>query len=175
MIRNVWMSLFSLFVMVSMATAQNTKTPSTGTASLVDATKSAVEQFGVGIINSYFTQDCNYLYSRLHTTIISMENGQVFQKNSTLQTQLCAESPLRTDMTVTMDMYNQNHKRSVMTAAEFRQVYGAIATQVQMQDGDYFFDGSQLQSKLSTSVFRASDMARFIVRKVNGEWKIIAM
>lgn len=174
--RSILTSFLALTLCISAAQAQS-RTSGTA-ATLNDPNKKAVEDFGLAVIGSYCDQTfCNYLYDRLHTTILSMETGQSFQKNAALKNDLCASNPLRTDMSVTMQSYRDNHQWTVLSAAEFRQNYSAIATQIQMQDGDYFFNGAQMKegNPHNNSVFRASDMARFVVRKINGEWKIVAM
>ena len=179
------MRLFFVFAFAVLSTAYlsaqsktGSKTPSSSpslTTAPASGDKLGVQTFGLKIIKSYFDRNCDVLYDGLADQIRSKESGQVFTKDANLKTGLCAESPLRTDIPVSYELYLQNYNPTVYSAAEFSAQFPQLQTAYQLQPGDFFFNGSAPKAAGSTRVFRASDMASFIVRKVNGAWKIIAM
>ncbi len=152
-----------------------TSTPSRATVANNTREKAAVQTFGLSIIEAYFRRDCDFVWNRLADPIRSVESGQTFAKTPDVKTELCGENPLRTDIAVSYQMYQQNYQPRVLSQAEFAQQYPQIQQSLQLQVGDYYFDGSQPKQAGATSVFRASDMARFVVRKNGSSWLIIAM
>lgn len=131
--------------------------------------------FGQSIIEAYCRRDCDFVWSRLGSSLRSIESGQEFTKTPDLKNEFCSENPLRTDIAVSYQMYQQNYAPRVMTQAEFAQKYPQVQELLKLQPTDFLFDGAQPKQAGATSIFRASDMARFIVRKQNGAWTIIAM
>jgi len=145
------------------------------TATTSDRTKKEVIAFGLGVVEAYFRRDCDYVWSRFASTIMSFESGQTFSLSPELKTEFCNDNPLRTDIRVNFQMYKDNYNQTAISSAEMLAQYPQIYQKLQMQEGDYFFDGSQRKTATSTSVFRASDSARFIIRKSGTSWVIIAI
>ena len=137
--------------------------------------KLEVEKFGLAVIKSYFDGDCDFTYQSLAERIRSKESGQVFEKNAQLKAMLCAESPLRTDIQVSFEMYKANYNQKVYTAQEFATQFPQLRDAFALNEGEFFFMGNEPKAAGSTRVFRASDMAAFVVRKENGQWRIIAI
>lgn len=174
--------VFSLFFFVSFSlSAQKTGSRTSNKATLTaknggnTAVHQEVKSFGLKIVKSYFDRDCDFLYNSLADEIRSKEGGQIFVKSPELKAGLCAESPLRPDISVNYVMYTQNYQQQVYNSQEFTQAFPQLQSAYQLQEGDYFFNGSIPKAAGSTRVFRASDMASFILRKQGGAWKIIAM
>lgn len=131
--------------------------------------------FGNSIMKAYANDDCGTVYNALAAKIISMETSQAFNKTDIPQADFCGEKAFRSDMAIDYTMYMNNYQQKVMTATEVQATYPKLYTAVGMQEGDFLFDGSQKKSASSESLFRASDMAVFIIRKVGNTWEIIAM
>jgi len=181
MFKQIILAAFALGLSLNVATAQKQRSTTTTTTNNSNAIatnsreKTAVQTFGLSIIEAYFRRDCDFVWTRLADPMRSVESGQTFAKTPDLKTELCGENPLRTDISVSYQMYQQNYQPRVLTQAEFAQQYPQAQQSLQLQAGDYYFDGSQPKQAGATSVFRASDMARFVVRKNGNSWLIIAM
>ena len=134
-----------------------------------------VRTFGMEIIQRYFNNDCNYVFDRLHTTVTSFEGGHSISIGPEVKKAFCSESPLRQDIAVTYQMYLDNYAPEVLTAKQLKIQFPEWHNHLNVQPGDYMFFGSKQKAAGAKRVFTASDMARFLVRKINGEWKIIAM
>jgi hypothetical protein len=191
MLRSFCLTVFALGMFIQTSSAQktrvtkpntktstNTTTP-TNTTTTQNATqsplKTEVTAFGQSVIEAYFRRDCDFVWNKMDNTIKSIESGQSFTKSAAMKTEFCAENPLRTDISVSYKQYQNNYAPYVLTQAELAQKYPKIQESLQLQADDFFFDGSQLKQAGATSMFRASDMARFIVRKQAGNWVIIAI
>ncbi len=180
MLRNFFL-LLCVFCALSTLSAQRSKTDisnksTTKTeAPAPDRAKKDALAFGMSVIEAYFRRDCDYVWSKFGTTVMSFESGQIFNVTPDLKTEFCNENPLRTDIRVNLALYTENYNQTVMSSAEMLAQSPQAYQQLQMQTGDYFFDGSQRKSSTSTSVFRASDAARFIIRKSGTSWVIIAI
>jgi hypothetical protein len=188
MLRQLLLICCAIFAFSTLATAQKPSktTPSKTTPSKTTTTKTItgigtdrekkdVETFGLSIIESYFRQDCDFVWNRFGRTIQSIESGEVFETTPDLKTELCAENPLRTDTNVSFTIYKQNYTQKVYNSAEVAALNPELHQRLQMQVGDYLFDGSQRTSTTAASVFRASDAARFFVRRKGTSWMIIAI
>ena len=137
--------------------------------------KSAMN-FGNSIMKAYANDDCGTVFSALAANIISMESSQSFNKADIPQADFCTEKAFRSDMTIDYSMYTNNYTQKVMTATQVQAAYPKLYAAVGMQEGDFYFNGAQKKSASSESLFRASDMAVFVIRKgSNGQWQIIAM
>lgn len=134
-----------------------------------------VKNFGLQVIQGYFDQQCDQNYNLLHREIMSFESGQKFQKSEELKKMYCEDNPLRTDIEVSYQLYLKNYSQIVMTQAQLEAKYPGITASLALQEGDFFFNGATPKAAGATRVFRASDIARFVVRKIKGEWKIIAI
>lgn len=159
------------------ASLDNTKS---GTLTSSDLTsnmrpdKAAAFDFGKQIIKAYFDQDCNAITSTFDTSLISMESGQSVTINNQMIQGFCSESPLRQDMRLNYSMYEANYSPEIMNFKEYSNAYPTRASLYNMQQGDYFFNGINLNAG-ATELFRYSDMAAFIIRKTTTGYKIIAM
>jgi hypothetical protein len=173
MLRQLLLICCAIFAFSTLATAQK---PSKSTTSIsADRDKKDVETFGLSIIESYFRQDCDFIWNRFGRTIQSIESGEVFETTPDLKTELCNENPLRTDTKVSFAIYKLNYTQKVYSSAEVATMQPELHQRLQMQVGDFLFDGSQRKTTTSTSVFRASDAARFFVRRKGTSWIIIAI
>jgi hypothetical protein len=181
MLKNAFLLSFMLLLGTVLSAQVNNgskSAPSTGAtlqATSQSPEKEDVKRFGLSIIKSYFDRDCNVLFNSLADQVRSKESGQVFQKTPELRTALCAESPLRTDISVNYMMYTANYNQKIYNYNEFVSQFPQLQTVYKLEQGDYFFLGSEPKSAGATRVFRASDMASFVVRKQNGRWVILAM
>lgn len=184
MLRQLLLIAFAVFSFSTLAVAQktpaklsttNTNTRTNSTTNLLDRDKRDVQNFGLSIVESYFRQDCDFAWTRFARSIQSIENGQVFEATPDLKTEFCNETPLRTDIAVTYRMYQDNYTQKIYSAAEIATMHPELHQRLQLQTGDFMFDGSQRKATTSTSVFRASDSARFIVRRKGTSWQIIAI
>ena len=137
--------------------------------------RDAAKDFGLTIIQSFFDQNCDFMFDHLSTTITSFESGQQISITPETRRLFCADNPLRPDIPVTYQMYQENYAPTVYDKNELSQKFPEWASHLNLQAGDYFFDGAHPIAAGNTRVFRAGDMARFVVRKVNNDWVIIAI
>ncbi len=137
--------------------------------------KQAAKDFGLSIIKSYFSHDCDFVFDRLHSTVVSIEGGNSIAVTPQMRTAFCADSPLRTDITVSYQMYKESYTQEVLGVKEVKMKYPQWFNSLNMQNGDYLFLGSQMKTAGATRLFVASDVARFLVRNINGKLKIVAM
>lgn len=146
-----------------------------GGAIAQSANAKAAKAFGLEVIQHYFKKDCTHFYEHLADEIISFESGQSFKKTASMKKMICAESPLRPDMKVTYLDYTENYAPTVYTKAVVEERFPGWARHLNMQKGDLFFDGAVPKAAGYKRVFRAADMARFVVRKKGASWVIIAI
>lgn len=172
MLRQLLLLACVLFSFSALTAQRTAKTTISGT---LDREKQEVKTFGLSVIESYFRQDCDFIWNRFGRSIQSIENGQVFETTPDLKTELCNETPIRTDITVSYAMYQTNYDQKIYSSAEIATMYPEVHQRLQMQTGDFLFDGSQRKTATSTSLFRASDAARFVVRRKGTSWIIIAI
>lgn len=142
---------------------------------LAQTGRASAEAFGMSIVQSFFDQNCDFMFDNLDQQITSFEGGQIIQITPELRRLFCSESPLRPDMPVTFQMYQENYKPVLYDRNELGQKFPEWANHLNMQPGDFFFDGANPIAAGYTRVFKAGDMARFVLRKINGDWKIIAI
>ena len=135
----------------------------------------SAEAFGRSIVQSFFDQNCDFMFDNLDQKITSIEGGGIIPITPDLRRLFCAESPLRPDMAVTFQMYEANYQPVLYNKEELSQKFPEWAAHLNLQAGDFFFDGAHPIAAGYTRVFTASDMARFVLRKINGDWKIIAI
>lgn len=138
-------------------------------------TKKAAHKFGMTVIQSFFDQNCDYMFDHFDASIQSIQSGQTVAVTPESRKQFCAQHPLRTDITVTYAMYAQNYAPKVYSAAELSQAFPEWQTNIQLQTGDFLFDGGHPVAAGNTRLFKTNSMARFALRMVGGEWKIIAL
>lgn len=137
--------------------------------------KAAARDFGLSIVQSFFDQNCDFMFDHLDQTILSIEGGQKIDIKEEMRRLFCSESPLRSDITVNYQLYEDNYAPVVYNNTELMQKFPAWANLLNMQPTDYFFDGSNPIAAGNTRLFRAGEMARFVLRKVNTDWIIIAI
>ncbi len=106
---------------------------------------------------------------------MSFESGQKFQKSAELKKMYCDDNPLRTDIQVSYQLYLENYAQTVMTQPQLEAKYPGISAKLGIKANDYFFDGATPVAAGATRLFRASDVASFLVRKIDGQWKMVAL
>jgi len=134
--------------------------------------KDAVKAFGLSIVKAYFDDNCDFIYDQLDNTIYSMESGDAFTKDAQLKNLFCGENPLREDVPVSYQMYLDNYVQTVYTSLEFKNLNAEMHDFLELGKTDFVFVGSEMKKGKTGRVFRASDMATFVVRKINGNWTI---
>ena len=141
------------------------------------SSQSATEAKNVGlsIVRSYFDNNCSHVFDQLAGSVTSIEGGHRIQITEEPRNEFCAQSPLRDDVNVSYQEYVENYQVDVLTLKPFTNKYPTWANQISMKAGDFFFDGSRPIAAGAKRLFRSSDMSRFLLRKINGTWKIIAM
>lgn len=156
-------------------TATLTPTKITKANTLQTSSSADVKAFSLMVIQNYFDHKCEENYDLLHNEIMSFESGQKFEKSAELQKMYCEDDPLRTDIQVSYQMYLENYSQVVMSQAQLEEKYPGMTAKLGLQEGDFFFNGATPKAAGATRVFRASDVASFVVRKIRGAWKIIAL
>ena len=139
------------------------------------STETEAKNFGLSIVRSYFENNCSHVFDQLAGSITSIEGGHRIQITEEQRNEFCAESPLRNDVSVSYQEYLENYQVSVLNLKQFTNKYPTWVNTVSMKSGDYFFDGSRPIAAGAKRLFRSSDMSRFLLRKMNGAWKIIAL
>ena len=137
--------------------------------------KELAKDFGLSIIQSFFDKNCDYMFDNLDVNITSFEGGQTITITDQMRKLFCSESPLRPDIQVTYAMYEDNYAPQIYNMNELTQKHPEWQAHLNLQNGDFFFDGAHPIAAGNTRLFRAGDMARFALRKINGDWKIIAI
>jgi hypothetical protein len=133
--------------------------------------------FGKSMAKAFFDNNCTAVYNSLATTVISMESGEQFLKSNFTEEQFCATNPVRKDMAASYAIYLKNYSPLVMTHVEFAEAYPQFQEIYQLQPGDFYFHGANL-NKGATDLFKAADMLNFILRKTqktNQPFEIIGM
>ena len=115
------------------------------------------------------------MFDNLDATITSIEGGQSITINPQMRKLFCSESPLRPDMEISYEMYEQNYAPKVYDVNELAHKVPDWHSHLNLQAGDYLFDGSHPIAAGNTRLFSAGDMARFAMRNINGDWKITAI
>lgn len=146
-------------------------------ATSMNAQSSAADAkaFGTKIVKSYFDNNCNYIFDQLDGTITSIEGGQQITITPEVKGLFCADSPLRDDIKVTYALYQQYYTPKVLSAKEVAAQYPAWDKHLGLKSGDYLFIGGRLNEAGGTRLFKSSDMARFLLRQIDGKWKIVAI
>lgn len=144
-------------------------------ASFAQSDRESARTFGLNVIQSFFDQNCDFMFDHLDERITSFEEGQTITITAEMRRLFCSENPLRPDMPVTFQMYQENYAPTVYNKQELDQKFPEWSAHLNLQNGDFFFDGAQPIAAGNTRVFTAGDMARFVLRKINGDWKIIAI
>jgi len=139
------------------------------------ATKAEATDFGISIIQSFFDRDCDYMFDNLDASITSIEGSQTIAITPDKRKLFCSEPALRPDIQVTYQMYTENYAPKVYNKTELVQAHPKWAANLNLQAGDYFFDGGHPIAAGHTRLFKTESMARFVLRKINGDWKIIAI
>jgi len=175
--QNILNSFLLLFVSLGIF-AQKTPNSSLSTAAVANSTTLQVQEakdFGLSVVKAYFDANCTYVYSKLNNEILSIESGQKFDKSTIVQQAFCADSPLRNDIRVSYAQYLQNYNPQVLNATAFSAAYPEMQQALQLKEGDFFFNGMNLNSN-ATELFRAADMTRFVLRRIGqNQFVIIAM
>ena len=137
--------------------------------------KKEAQIFGVSVIRSFFNNNCDFMFDHLDQTIVSFESG--LSKNITAEDRrsFCATKATRTDIDVNYELYKINYNPTVYDASELSQKYPQWHTNLNMQPGDLFFDGANPIAAGHTRMFVAENMARFVLRKTNNGWLIVAI
>lgn len=139
------------------------------------ADRESAKLFGLTIIQSFFDQNCDFMFDNLDQRITSFEGGQEVTITPEMRRSFCTDNPLRPDIPVTYQMYEENYTPTVYDKQELSQKFPKWASNLNLQPGDFFFDGSHPVAAGNTRVFTTGNMARFVLRKINGDWKIIAI
>lgn len=137
--------------------------------------KAAAKDFGLRIIKSLFDKNCDFMFDHLDQTISSFEAGQKIIITEELRQVFCSENPLRTDIKVSYDLYKDNYAPIIYNKKELQQKFPEWANNLDMQANDYFFDGSNPIVAGNTRLFKTNSTARFVLRKKNKDWLIIAI
>jgi len=143
--------------------------------SLSNTDAASAQAFGLQIIQSYFNNDCDFVFDNLHSSLTSFEGGHTVQITPNMRKEFCKESPVRDDIQVSYQTYQENYTPEILDIHALNNKYPEWANHLNMQKGDYFFNGSLPKAAGATRVFKASDMTRFLLRKINGNWTIVAM
>ena len=139
------------------------------------ATKKSAQRFGLSVIQSFFDHNCDYMFDHFDSSIKSIQGGQTVTITPDTRKKFCEQNPLRTGVPVSYTLYQENYAPKVYTPAELSQKFPEWQTNIQLQAGDYFFDGGHPVAAGNTRMFKTNSMARFAIRMVGGEWKIIAI
>ena len=137
--------------------------------------KSEAKAFALEVMKAHFRRDCNFIWGKFASTVKVIESGQMITLSEGLKAEFCNDNPLRSDKPVTYDMYIANYNTDLFTAAELKSQHPEMAEILNLQSNEYLFLGSQRKSETSEYVFRASDIARFVVAYVDGQYKITAL
>lgn len=146
----------------------------TVSTSLSAQNEAAATKFGDAIVKSYFDNNCRFVFQQLHTSIISIEGGQSIPISPEMEALFCEDSPLRTDIAVSYELYQQNYTPQVLNATQIEKEYPMWASHLKLQKGDFLYLGGR-PNTAGIRLFKASDMARFLLRQVDGKWKIVAI
>lgn len=147
----------------------------TTTAVYAQSGATDAKAFGTKIVKSYFDNNCNYIFDQLDRTITSIEGGQQIAITPEIKGLFCEDSPLRDDIKVSYELYQQFYTPKVLSAKEVAAQYPAWEKHLGLQSGDYLFIGGRLNEAGGTRLFKSSDMARFLLRQIDGKWKIVAI
>lgn len=175
--KNIVNIFVMLFVSLSIF-AQKTPSSSLSTSTVASSATLQLQEakdFGLSAVKAYFDANCAYVYSKLNNEITSIESGQKFDKSAISQQDFCTESPLRKDIRVSYAQYLQNYSPQVFDATTFAAQYPEMQQALQLKEGDFFFNGANLNSN-ATDLFRAADMTRFVLRRIGqNQFVILAM
>lgn len=139
------------------------------------ATKQAARTFGISVIQSFFDNNCDYMFDHLESSIKSIQGGQTINITADMRKQFCENNPLRRDIPVNYQMYAQNYAPTVYTAAELNQKFPEWQNNIQLNSGEFLFDGGHPIAAGNKRLFKSNGSARFALKMVSGEWKIIAL
>lgn len=146
-------------------------------ASLIFAqgTKAEATDFGLSVVQSFFDRNCDFMFDNLDVSIVSIAGSQTIAITPDKRKLFCSDPPLRPDIEVSYQMYEENYAPKVYNKTELLQKFPQWAANLNLQTGDYFFDGGHPVAAGHTRLFKTESIARFVLRKISGDWKIIAI
>lgn len=139
------------------------------------AQKEAALEFGRSLLQHYFDQDCAHVADHLADQIYSLEAGQSIAVTPELRAVFCKTSPLRPDVPVNWEQYQQQYAPKVYDKAGFERAFPAWAKRIQWQKGDLFFDGAHPKAAGHTRLFKSEQQARFLLRREGQGWRIVGI
>jgi len=137
--------------------------------------KKEAQSFGVSVIRSFFNNNCDFMFDHLDQTIVSFESGLSKSINAEDRRSFCDTKATRTDVDVSYELYKSNYNPTIYDANELSQKFPQWHNNLNMQPGDLFFDGANPIAAGHTRLFVAENMARFVLRKTNTGWLIVAI
>lgn len=131
--------------------------------------------FGRSLIQSYFDNNCQYVADHLGPELYSLEAGVTLQVDAKMRKAFCKNSPLRSDIPVSFELYEQNYVPKVYDKAAFKKAFPQWAKTIAWKKGDLFFNGSHPRAAGHTRLFKSERQAQFLLRRQGDSWLIIGL
>jgi hypothetical protein len=133
---------------------------------------------GLKIVESYFEGDCKTDFLPVvHTTVFTLDGDGAVEINEEMKERLCEthERAVK-DKTRTYQDYLANYDVQILTKPEYEKLLGKIDFDYYTaQEQDLLFVGSVRKADAKLENFIFDDFFYFMLRKINKEWKIIAV
>ncbi len=159
------LSLILLFTLGACSTSKK------ATLSLKDL-KQEAKDFSLSIIKSYFTEDCNMVYTSMGDSILLIDSGEIIAKIGK-EDEICRslKQAVR-DKEKSFQDYIEFYNIEILSPKEIYEKFDrTIPEYYKPTESDFFFIGYELkEGKDRKDNFIWDDMFVFMVRKVNGKW-----
>jgi hypothetical protein len=139
------------------------------------ASAEGAKDFGIGLIQSLYDNQCNYVFDHLAATVVSLEGGQILPIQEKLRPLFCQDNPIRQDISNGFTQYQNQYRPKVYDHKAFKKAFPVWANHLKLKAGDYFFDGANPRAAGHTRLFVAEQQVRFVLRYEAGDWIIIGI
>jgi hypothetical protein len=131
------------------------------------------KEFGVSLVQAFYDNQCSYVFDHLDKKVTSLQGGQELEINESMRGLFCEDMPVRKDISNSYTKYTEQYQPQVYNHKTFKKQFPAWAKHIQLQPGDFFFDGAHPRAAGHTRLFTSEHQVRFIVRYQEGNWVII--
>lgn len=135
--------------------------------------QAVAKSFGRSLIQSYFDNNCQYVADHLGDQLYSLEAGITISVDAQVRHIFCKDSPLRDDIPVSFDLYEQNYVPKIYDKAAFTKAFPEWAKHIQWKKGDLFFHGGNPRAAGHTRLFKSERQVQFLLRRQGDGWLIV--
>ena len=141
-------------------------------------------EFALSMVETYFTKDCDAFYDKLSNPLHTLEEDIDIIKTNEIRNLFCEPASQETPDTYTFlgmtgnytfQEYLNIYDHRVLSKTEYEQEFPSFKNLINFNKeiGNYLFVG--WETKPNQEGFMWDDYLAFMVRRINGQWKISAL